>query len=357
MIPFTPTFIISRFMSGMCSGIGVSIPPLYISEVVPLEIKGKLGSMVQLQVTFGIFISYALCIVLPADDLSHSNRNDWWIGIFGFPIIPSLIQIALYRFIYKLDTPKWWLLGASRNSELEIILKTIYAENWEKGLEDLESGTKVNLNKTQGKDIVNPSFYDLFRIQKYRKPLIAGCILATFQQLSGINTFIFYSSSIFKDSGGSDDYVNSFTAILGLFNMLSTMSCLFLVEKYGRKLMLMQGCIGMSVSHASLFLLAFFDAPPIINLPVMLVYIGFFESSLGPVVFIYCGETLTDKGMGLAIALNWVLAGLIGLFPLFTDAVGIKYAFLIFSCICAGAFFYIWIFIVETKGKPHEEAL
>ena len=84
---------------------GVSIPPLYINEIVPTEIKGSLGSLVQFQITFGIFASYLLCIMLPVYNLD-SEDNYLWIIVFGFPIIPSLIQLFIYRFIFVTDTPK-----------------------------------------------------------------------------------------------------------------------------------------------------------------------------------------------------------------------------------------------------------
>ena len=329
----------------------VSIAPIYINEMVPEEVKGKLGMMVQFQITLGIFVAFTLCIMLPVYDLGSSDNN-LWIMIYGFPIFPSLLQIFFYCFIYRQDTPKW-LFDAHRTNDLENVLKTIYVNDWEQYLEKIEKGTPAKMEANEKAN--DPGYYALFTIKRYRKPLILGCLLSALQQLSGINTFIFYSSSIYEELSGTKNFASVFTAGLGLFNMLCTMICLPFIEKYGRKFLLMQGYIGMSVCHLGLFLFGILGVPSGGSLPLMMIFVAFFESSAGPVLWVYCSETLTDRGIGIAIAINWVLTGIIGLFPLFLEVVSINYAFLIFSCTCCGTFFYILIFIQETKGKSKDE--
>lgn len=351
MTSFTYTFLFSRLLGGICAGMGVSIAPLYINEIVPQEIKGKLGSLVQFFITFGIFFAFTLCVALPVYKL-NSDDNKLWIGIYGFPVVPSIIQLIFYWFVYKQDTPKW-LFDSHRTNDLENVLKTIYIQDWEVYLAKIEGSGQVK-GETQ-ENANNPGYSALFNIKKYRKPLVLACLLSILQQLSGINTFIFYSTSIYQQITGTKNFANVFTAGLGLFNMLSTMFCLLFIEKYGRKVMLMQGCLGMCACHLALFLFGILDLNAAASLPVMLLYVGFFESSVGPVLWIYCSETLTDRGVGIAVALNWVFTGIIGLFPLFLEVVQISYAFLIFACICAGGFLFILLFIPETKGKTKEE--
>ena len=332
---------------------GVSIPPLYINETVPTEIKGRLGCLVQFQIAFGIFISYSFCIILPVYNLD-SEDNYLWIIIFGFPIIPSLIQLFIYWF--SKDTPKW-LPSENRSRELEEILKTISIQDWENHLEGLKNAcsksVKTEDNKSQNK---NPGYLDLFKDKQFRKPLILACIQSVFQQFSGINMFTFYSTSIYDNLENTKNYASSFTAGLGCFNMLATMVCLPFVDKYGRKIMMMQGCIGMCASYLVLFFLALFNAPSVFALPIMLIYIAFFESSLGSVIWIYFSETLTDRGIGIAVAINWIFTGIIGLFPLFLELLDnkIAYAFLIFACICITDCFYIYFFLPETKERKEE---
>ena len=336
---------------------GVAIPPLYINEIVPSEIQGKLGSLVQFQVTFGIFVSFALCIILPATHPDKHFTNDYWIGIYLFPIIPSLIQIFLFLFVYKYDSPKW-LIDSKSEKKLEYLMKTLYVNNWEAYLNKLleEERKKESLLTKESGKLKDPGFSDLFSIKGYRKALIIACTLSMLQQMTGINSFIFYSSQIFKKIGGDADLTNTFTAILGLCNMGFTMFCLLFIEKYGRKFMLIQGCIGMCLCQGVLFVFEIAKMPiEALYLPVMLVYVGFFESSLGPVLWIYCGETLTDKGIGLAVCVNWLCTGIIGFYGYLIQVVDIGYTFLAFSCISAAAAMFVWIGLVETKGKSKEE--
>lgn len=337
----------------MVAAAGVTFPPMFINEVVPEDIRGKLGSLVQFQVTFGIFVAFLMCLMLPVYNF-HLWTNDLWILVYAIPVVPSIIQLLLFFIVYKNDTPKW-LNMVNRKKELEIVLRSIYTEDWETYMNKIQEEPENHEFKAEKKS--EPSFCELFAIKKYRKPVIVGCSLSMLQQLSGINMFIFYSSKIYQEIEKTKNYSAEFTAALGFFNMITTMICLVFIEKYGRKILLIQGCIGMAICHLFLFLFNIISAvPSAASLPFMMIYVGFFESSLGPVLWIYCGETLTDRGVGLAVAVNWIFAAFIGsVFNFYVEIVTIGFAFLTFSVICALGIVFIWAFILETKGKTRDE--
>lgn len=188
--------------------------------------------------------------------------------------------------------------------------------------------------------------------KEYRKQLIIGCALACFQQLSGINSFILYSTKIFKKAGGSAEESVYFTSALGFFNMVTTGFAVFLVGKCRRKLLLIQGSIGMSLCHFVLLYLFLIESKPWLQLIPILVFIAFFESSIGTILWIYCSEILIDKGVGIAIGIHWVIAAIIGLiFPYISDTriYSLNLLFLIFFISCVSLSFFTKYWVVETK--------
>jgi hypothetical protein len=329
----------------MTAGIGVSIPPTYINEILPEEVRGTLGSLVQFQVTFGIFVSNLVCLPLPTYNFK-SPDNQLWMLAYGFPVIPAAIKLVILTFVYDFDTPAW-LQRSQRPNEHERALKAIYGTAWE------DFSQKAQNNEKKQAD---PSFKEIFASRRFRNPLIVGCMLATIQQLVGINAFIFYSGVIFSGISGSKNFSNFFTAALNFVNMTSTMLSLLCVEKKGRKFMMIQGCIGMAVCHALAFIFSIFSVSNEAIIVFVFVYIVFFETSSGPVLWIYCGETLTDRGIGIAVAFNWFFSAVIGaVVPVLIEAVGIEYLFLGFGVSCSLSTVYCWFFMKETRGKTQVE--
>jgi MFS transporter, SP family, arabinose:H+ symporter len=344
--------LIGRFLSGIVAGVGVSIPPLFINETVPVEIRGKLGSLIQFQVTFGIFVSFLLCIMLPVYRFD-SSTNYLWIFVYGFPIVPATIQLILLYTVFPFDSAKY-LAKAGNEKDLSKLLTIVYGPSHEHAKASLLA--EVEKLKESEESHHDPSFQELFASKRYRKPLLVGCGLSLLQQFCGINTFIYYSSTIYEQIQGNKNFANMFTSALGFVNMAATVICVLNIEKYGRKLLLMQGCIGMGVCHLCLSLFNLLDVTAAGSLPFMLLFVVFFESSLGPVLWIYCGDTLTDRGVGLAVAMNWVGTIIItACFGFYAEFIGIGYAFLTFAAICFFGFFYVFVFIKETKGKTRDE--
>lgn len=229
--------------------------------------------------------------------------------------------------------------------------------NWEEKARELDVGASRSGDGEGllGKDT---SYKQLLFMRKHRKPLAIACALSVLQQLSGVNGFIFYSTRIFLNSGGKDSQAHYFTAAMGFFNMVTTLSSLLFVDKFGRKAMLVQGCLGMCVAQVLLAVLEQSAASSWVQLALMLVFIGFFESSLGPVLWIYSAETTTDRGVGIVLGFNWVFAVLIGFaFPLLSSegVIGMAGTFLLFAGCCFLSFLFVLCLVPETKGLTKEE--
>ena len=268
---------------------------------------------------------------------------------YGFPVLPAMIKLLLLSFVYDFDSPAW-LLKNQRPNEHEKALKMLYGEAWEEFA--LSSANKLS-NKIKQAD---PNYRELFIMRKYRRPLIVGCVLAIIQQMVGINAFIFYSGEIFSNIQGSKNFSNWFTVGLNFVNMSSTMICLLFIEKKGRKFMMIQGIIGMGVCNLLAFFFGFFNLSAIAIIVFIFIYIMFFESSSGSIMFIYLGETLTDRGVGIAVSVNWFFTAVISsLFPILVKLLGISYLFLGFAVICFFSCIYCLIFMKETRGKSQEE--
>lgn len=179
LFPYTPTFAIARFIVGIASGVLAALCPLYINEISPPEIAGKLGSIVQLQVTLGIAVSYGLALPLPTTDYNNDPMNYWWIFMFTFQGSIAMIQFLQFLFVYKLETPHW-LLGKERVDELYLSLKQIYVD--ERALEYFESMTSSK--KIDDKSCEKESSYKelLLFTNGNSKMMRLGCMINFFSQ-------------------------------------------------------------------------------------------------------------------------------------------------------------------------------
>jgi len=352
------SFGVARFLGGIVAGMGSTIPPVFVKEIVPVEISGVLGSLVQFQITLGIVVSYAMGIPLPYHNYGDYDMNEWWRALFLLPIPIACIQVLLLLLYVRMDTPAW-LYEHNRGNEAEKHIRRIYSETYApEAISQLKGSLKpTNVDMEVQEAEAPPSYSDLFT-PKFRKGLFLACGISLFQQLCGINTFIFYSSRMFNSLGGHESMANVYTTILGVVNMASTLLSLPFVDKLGRKILLLQGCAGMVVSLGALGVLALIDKVPELQLIVMLFYVAFFETSLGPICWIYASEVLPDRGVSIVLLVNWIFTALVGVsFPFMSsgDALHIYGAFWVYGGLCVAAFFFVLLFVMETKGLTREE--
>ena len=173
--------------------------------------------------------------------------------------------------------------------------------------------------------------------------------------------FIGYSSRIFNKTGGSQDYANYFTAALGFFNMITVLigTCLVdsnIYSELGRRLVMIQGCAGMMICMILLGTAVIYNCSAYMQLVIILLFVAFFESSLGPLLFVYLGEIMTDKGISIAMAMNALCSALIGgVYPTLSAALGLAKTFYFFGICCGVFLLFVKLFCIETKGKTFDE--
>ncbi|XP_059293335.1 plastidic glucose transporter 4 [Lycium ferocissimum] len=337
--------IIGRLLTGIGIGISSAIVPLYISEISPTEIRGQLGTVNQLFICIGILAALVAGLPLSGNPL-------WWRTMFGIALIPSVL-LAL-GMAFSPESPRW-LYQQGRISEAETSIKRLYGkEKVAEVMGDLESSA-------QGSSEPDAGWLDLFS-SRYWKVVSIGAALFLFQQLAGINAVVYYSTSVFRSAGISSDVAAS--ALVGAANVLGTTVASSLMDKQGRKSLLLISFTGMAASMMLLSLSFTWKvlAPYSGTLAVLgtVLYVLSFSLGAGPVPALLLPEIFASriraKAVALSLGTHWITNFFIGLYFLsVVTKFGISTVYLGFASVCLLAVMYIAGNVVETKGRSLEE--
>lgn len=352
--------LIGRLLLGYGAGAFTVICPLFISETSPASVAGSLGAINQFMVTFGIMVADTLGYIIPYEYLDDGKSpptpnpdildSEVWRVIFIIPAIVAGFQFLVFLFIFRLDTPKYYK-QKGQDKMVEQVEERIYTSR----------GSEINrsiLSNEGAKEKGEVPFKALFT-PRYRKAFIAGCLLAVFQQLTGINAVIFYSTDIFTrglDPGyDNESAAKTGTMLVGVVNWAATMITIPLLSRFGRKTLLIFGQITMGISLAILGILAIEDWAPGIKI-FTLCFVAFFEFSIGPILWLYAAEIMTEKGMAAASLITWIITIIFGLFTgkLF-DLLSPEGMYFTFTGIDILGLLFILFFIKETLGKSKDE--
>ncbi len=339
--------IIFRFLSGLAVGATSVAGPMYISEISPAHNRGKLVSMNQFAITFGILLAYI------ADYLLLGFGENSWRYMLAVPAIFGTTYL-IFLLTSLPESPRW-LLSENRKDEAVNVMKKIGGQQLiDDELPEMERVFLID----EGKRGIH--FGEIFK-GKTGKIVIIGTLLAAFQQITGINAVIMFAPEIFQSSGSEKVDLMMLSVIVGLTNFFMTIIALWLVDKKGRKTLLLWGAAGMVIS---LGYLCFEFAKPVQNstgvLIALLVYISFFAASFAPVMWVIISEIYPNRIKGVAMsfstAVSWLCVFLTVYFaPVIQGAFGLNYLFGIFGVFSVLAFVFVKIWIPETKGKTLEE--
>lgn len=333
------TFVIARFFVGCCIGVASLVTPLYISEMSPAKIRGALVSLNQLAITVGIGVAYIV-------DYALSGAKDWRL-MFISAVIPALVLVV--GMIFLPESPRWLAKSGRRDEALANFRRLGREQEAQAELADVERVLREETGK----------FRDLFR-PGFRTAVWIGIGLAVLQQITGINTIIYYAPDILTHAGYSSDKAAILaTAIIGIVNILTTVLAIVLVDRVGRKPLLIVGTAGMA---ASLGYIGYAFANHIMGTGVFIgvvIYIIFFAVSLGPVVWLMIAEIYPTKIRGAAMSLatfcewgaNFVVAVT---FLSLLNTLGTANTFWIFAVLSILGLLFCWLIIPETKGKSLE---
>jgi len=341
-----PMLMASRIVLGLAIGVAAVVAPLYIAETAPLSIRGALVSTYQLAITIGIVVSYLTGLLISGDDA--------WRIMFALGAVPGLV--FLIGLFFLPESPRWLVLR-HREPEAAASLRRLRGNDADvqaeiasiRGVAASESRTRTGLG-----DVLAPWV---------RPALIVGAGLFFLQQLSGINAVIYYAPTIFG-AAGLDGHSTQVMATIGvgLVNFLVTILAMALIDRWGRRPLLVLGFAGTA---GSLLLIAVATAFPQVFSPWMIVaalfvYIASFAVSLGPLPHVMMSEVfplaMRGAGMGMASVSNWGFNFVVVLlFPVLLGSIGLGATFTVFAVICLAGIVFTLVRVPETNGISLEQ--
>jgi sugar porter (SP) family MFS transporter len=334
-------FAVFRFIGGIGVGASTIAAPTYISEIAPAKDRGKLVAFYQFNIVLGILVAFLSNYLLK--DIGENSWR-WMMGVEAFP---SVIYIALVLFIPK--SPRW-LLSKFKNEEARKVLQLMEQEaDYEKMKVEIELD---NDNSA----IANDTIF----LKKYRTPLVLAFLMAFFNQLSGINAFLYYSSRIFQEAGLGESTALLSSIGIGVVNLIFTLLGVFLIDKLGRKTLMYIGSVGYIIS-LSLVAMAFFFDWGGMAVPVFLfLFIAAHAIGQGAVIWVFISEIfpnhLRASGQSFGSTTHWVLAAIIpSLIPYLFSTVGPGVVFLFFAVMMVFQLLFVAFMMPETKGISLEE--
>ncbi len=340
-------FIVARFVGGIGVGAASMLSPLYISEVAPAKFRGRLVSIYQLAIVFGINIIYIVNYLISVSGSNAWNVEYGWRYMIGSEVIPAIIFFAL---LFTVPESPRWLMKKGREAKAGEILRRINGDKAEAIREEIRN----TLGMESGR------WSDLFG-KGLRLALVAGVVLALFSQITGINAVIYFAPEIFKSIGFAVESAFYQTIFIGIINTVFTFVALWLIDKAGRKKLLLWGVSGMVVCLFAIGVCFYFE---ITRGPWLIIFVlGFiacFASSLGPIPWVMIAEIFPTKIRGTAMSfctlILWVGVILITqLTPVMLDSLGGAFTFWIFMVNSVFLLLFTWKFIPETKGKSLEQ--
>ena len=349
LIPLDLTYyILFRFIGGIGIGIASIVAPMYISEIAPANIRGRLISIYQLGIVVGILLIYFVNATIAGLHDEAWNIEHGWRWMFGSGIIPSILFIVLL-FIVP-ESPRW-LAQQNKWQEAEEILVKVSGEKTVKEELGLIRAA-LNVQQVSFSKLLKPGL---------RAALIIGVILAIFSQVTGINVIMYYAPEIFKSTGDGSSSALLQTVLVGGINVLMTLVAIKYVDRLGRRKLLLIGSAGMAFCLAMVGY-AFYsgNTQGYWVLAGILLYISFFAISLGPLTFVVIAEifptNIRGRAMSVAIFFLWLSVYIVSqTFPMLLESIGSAYTFWIYMVMSVIAFGFIFRFIPETKGKTLEE--
>ena len=339
------TFNFYRVIGGIGVGLASAVSPMYISEIAPAHIRGRLVSFNQFAIIFGMLVVYFVNWGIAF------GQSIEWINDIGwrYMFVSEAIPAALFGILLFLvpETPRYLLLS-NKDEKAKSVLRKLYTNNETSQTIFQEIKQSVGQATSRGK---------LFSYGKV--VIIIGILLSVFQQFVGINVALYYAPRIFESMGAAKDASMLQTIIMGFVNVLFTVVAILTVDKWGRKPLLITGSIGMSIGMFAISALAFNNIIGISTLVFIIIYTASFMMSWGPICWVLISEIFPNKIRGqavaVAVAFQWFANYLISsTYPAMMEfSGGMTYGFYGLMAVLSALF--VWKMVPETKGKSLEE--
>lgn len=337
------TLLFSRFIGGLAIGAASVMAPMYIAEIAPGKIRGRLVAVAQFNIVFGILVAFFSNYML----VGLGSEN--WRWMFGVMAIPAAVFFMLLFLVP--ESPRW-LVKKSHYDKALSVLEMVGTINAEDELAEIVSSLKEEKGKVSA---------GLFQ-KKYRFAISCAILLAIFNQLSGINVIMYYAPMIFEKAGSSTNAAMLQAVAVGLTNMIFTIAAMFFIDRFGRKTLLLIGAVGMFLSLAGAAMHYYNETlfGPAGIVAFIVGFIAFFAFSQGAVIWVFLAEifpnSVRSQGQALGSFTHWIMNAVIGMaFPITLSAFGGGNVFMFFAVMMIPFFVFVWKVMPETKGKSLEE--
>ncbi|KIC99930.2 MFS transporter [Hafnia alvei] len=350
-------FVFYRIVGGVGIGLASALSPMYIAEVSPAEKRGKFVAINQLTIVIGVLAAQLVNLMIAEPVASSATMQDivqsWngqvgWRWMFGAELLPAVLFLLLMFLVP--DSPRW-LAKAGKPDKAERMLRRIgSAEYARETMADIRATLGENTQKVAVSELLNP---------RVRPIIVIGIVLAVFQQWCGINVIFNYAQEIFASAGFDINSTLKSIVATGLINLIFTIIALPLVDKLGRRKLMLLGAAGLTIIYV---LIAGAYALGIMGLPVLLLVlaaIAIYALTLAPVTWVLLSEIFPNRVRGMAMSVGtlalWIACFLLTYtFPLLNANLGASGSFLLYGIICALGFVFVLRSVPETKGVTLE---
>ncbi|MGK7391043.1 MAG: D-xylose transporter XylE [Candidatus Cyclobacteriaceae bacterium M2_1C_046] len=331
-----------RIIGGIGVGLASAVSPMYIGEIAPANLRGRLVSLNQFAIIFGMLVVYFVNWGIASGESIEWINEYGWRRMFLSEAIPAGLFGVLLFFVP--ETPRYLALKDKDEDALKILTRINGPERAAKILTDIKKSVKQHSGK-------------LFAYGK--KVLIIGILLSVFQQFVGINVALYYAPRIFESMGAAKDASLLQTVVMGIVNVIFTVLAILTVDKWGRKPLLMVGSIGMAVGMFAIAALSFFEIIGIGTLIFIIVYTASFMMSWGPIVWVLISEifpnNIRGRAVAIAVAAQWASNYFISsTYPAMMEFSG-AFTYSFYGIMSVLSFLFVWKMVPETKNKTLEE--
>lgn len=356
---FTP-FVIYRIVGGVGIGIASGIAPVYVAEMSPADRRGQLVAVNQLAIVIGVLAAQIVNLLIAESvdpnatlaEIAASWNGQWgWRWMFWAELVPAVAFFVLMFFVP--ESPRYLAKIGKKDAAFKVLsrlggetyAKSVLAEV-EVSLRGADTKEKVSLKQTFSK--------------KYKFVLMVGIVLAAFQQWTGINVIFNYAQEVFHSAGFDIDSTLKSIVATGLINFIATVVALPLVDKVGRRRLMLIGSLGLVIIYAGMVVAYATGTLGIPVLILVLAAIAIYALTLAPVTWVLLAEIFPNKIRGMAMSIGtfslWVACFLLTYtFPIINSALGAAGSFALYAVICLGGFLFIYKNVPETKGISLEE--
>lgn len=333
--------LLFRFIGGLGIGGSSVLGPMYIAEIAPARWRGRLVGIFQFNVVFGILLAYFSNYLIGTMGFADSEWR-WKLGVSGIPALLFLLML------FGIPESPRWLVKKGRTNEAGEVLRLTGEENAEQELREI-------VESIGAEDVTSDALFSA----KYRVPIFLAVTIGMFNQLSGINAILYYLNSIFAFGGFSKVSSDLQSVAVGATNLIFTVIAMSVIDRLGRKTLLLVGSVGTCLSLAGVAGIFLTNRHEDLLVWMLIGFIAFFAFSQGAVIWVYLSEVFPNrvraKGQSLGSFSHWIMNALISwTFPLMAASSG-GYPFAFFSAMMVVQFFVVLFFYPETKGVSLEE--